>query len=520
MARSPLFHVLQKFLHPSPPLENPSRRNFVKAALATGTAYVLPPLPTPLYNQKPIAILGAGAAGLAAAYELTKLGLSFEIFEATSRYGGRVLTKYNFNSEAMFCELGGELIDSHHAYLFQLAEELNVKAEHFIKDGLVNQAFFFDNRFFSEDDLEEDFAKLVSHAHEDLARIFQGQSQKTIDYRTHSELAVYYDHMTLEAYLNTLTNIDPYILDLVRVAYVCEFGRETQDQSALNFLLMMLPEFNATGELYGKSDEGWRIRGGNSNLMSALYNSIQSRGDIYHNHRLVEIRESDAKIRLTFDCNGLAKEKTFEHVICTIPFTVFKDIDGFGRLALTERKQLAIRSFGMGYNTKLISGFTDRFWTQAQSNRFHGQLCTQFDSQIFWDTSRDQSGTSGILTNYLGGARASLANDSTFAAALKDFSSLYPEAPMRVDGNTAMANWTHNPFTHGSYACPSPGMYTTFYGSLALPELKNKLFFAGEHTSEDSLGYMNGALESGRDAAINIASLLTNRQNSLRGIVS
>jgi len=514
MARSPLFHILQKLLNSSIQLESPSRRNFVKAALATGTAFVLPPPFIPLYNRKPIAILGAGAAGLAAAYQLTKLGLPFEIFEATSRHGGRVLTKYNFNSENMFCELGGELIDSNHRYLFQLAEELDVEMENFAKQGLVNQAFFFDNRFFNEEDLREDFAKLVSRAHEDLERIFQGQTQKTIDYRTHSELAKYYDHMTLEAYLSTLTNIDPYILDLVRVAYVCEFGQELHGQSALNFLLMMLPEYNATGELYGKSDEGWRVRSGNSNLMTALYNSIKSQGDIHHEHRLVEIRETDSKIRLTFDCRGIAKEKTFEHVICTIPFSVFKDIDGFGRLNLSERKRLAIRSFAMGYNTKLISGFTDRFWTYAQENSFQGQLCTQFDSQFFWDTSRDQDGRSGILTNYLGGARASLANDSTFATTLKDFSKLFPEAPLRMDGNTAMANWMLNPLTQGSYACPSPGMYTTFYGSLALPELKNKLFFAGEHTSESSLGYINGALESGRDAAVGIADLLSRRQNS------
>ncbi|MEZ0386948.1 MAG: FAD-dependent oxidoreductase, partial [Verrucomicrobium sp.] len=45
------------------------------------------------------------------------------------------------------------------------------------------------------------------------------------------------------------------------------------------------------------------------------------------------------------------------------------------------------------------------------------------------------------------------------------------------------------------------GQYTWMYGAAASPELDGKLVFAGEHTSFESPGYMNGGVESGNRAA-------------------
>lgn len=514
MARSPLFHILKTLLKNSAQntLENPSRRTFVKGFALAGASSFLPNLPTRnsfLSFQKPVVILGAGAAGLAAAYELKRRSVPFIIYEASSRYGGRVQTKKNFNAEGMFGELGAELIDSNHTYLFQLAKELNLEMEKFNKDGLVNQAFYFRNQFVREEDLAIEFNKLVRHIQKDLNKIFEGQAERSVTYRTQSQIARHFDHMNLETYISSIENIDPYILDMVRVAYVCEFGLDAHQQSALNLLLLMDPEVNLTGDLYGASDEAWRVRGGNSNLMEALANEAAKAGEIYLDHSLVGIQEINSKIILNLQTPGGSKDVVCDQVICTIPFSVLNQIDGIHHLNLSERKRYAIANFPMGSNTKLISGFTQRAWADPaiyQNHFFHGQLCTQFDSQIFWDSSRNQHGRSGILTNYLGGYRASAADNSNYNKSISDFSKIYPGSSAYLDGNMALANWSKNPFSLGSYACPTPGSYTTYLGSLALPELNNKLHFAGEHTSDSSLGYINGALESGRIAALNVAN--------------
>ena len=53
-----------------------------------------------------IAIVGGGVAGLTAAYRLQAAGVKPVLFEASSRWGGRMLTVYDFY-KGMFCELGG-----------------------------------------------------------------------------------------------------------------------------------------------------------------------------------------------------------------------------------------------------------------------------------------------------------------------------------------------------------------------------------------------------------------------------
>jgi monoamine oxidase len=56
-------------------------------------------------------------------------------------------------------------------------------------------------------------------------------------------------------------------------------------------------------------------------------------------------------------------------------------------------------------------------------------------------------------------------------------------------------HWPSSPFSLGSYACYKPGQYTTIAG--AEGEAVGGLHFAGEHTSLDFQGFMNGASESG-----------------------
>jgi monoamine oxidase len=62
-------------------------------------------------------------------------------------------------------------------------------------------------------------------------------------------------------------------------------------------------------------------------------------------------------------------------------------------------------------------------------------------------------------------------------------------------------NWPKHPFVRASYTCPLVGQFTTLLGAAATPELGGRLIFAGEHTSPDFSGFMNGAVESGNRAA-------------------
>jgi monoamine oxidase len=63
-------------------------------------------------------------------------------------------------------------------------------------------------------------------------------------------------------------------------------------------------------------------------------------------------------------------------------------------------------------------------------------------------------------------------------------------------------NWPSHPFTKCGYSAWRVGQYTTIAGSEM--ERVGNLFFAGEHTSYNFQGFMNGGAETGRRAAENI----------------
>ncbi len=73
-----------------------------------------------------VLILGAGAAGLAAAFELKKKKIPFRVFEASSRVGGRVQSVTNSATGGPWTELGAEFFENSHGHVFDLAKELNL----------------------------------------------------------------------------------------------------------------------------------------------------------------------------------------------------------------------------------------------------------------------------------------------------------------------------------------------------------------------------------------------------------
>src|SRR5260370_42377619 len=72
-------------------------------------------------------VLGAGLAGLAAAYELKKAGFAVTVLEARSRPGGRVLTWRDPFADGLYAEMGAEYVDATDEYDHRYCKELGLK---------------------------------------------------------------------------------------------------------------------------------------------------------------------------------------------------------------------------------------------------------------------------------------------------------------------------------------------------------------------------------------------------------
>jgi monoamine oxidase len=111
------------------------------------------------------------------------------------------------------------------------------------------------------------------------------------------------------------------------------------------------------------------------------------------------------------------------------------------------------------------------------------------------------------MTNYTGGSQGIAIGAGTVQDQAQQFNTNL-EAVFSGINAVAIRNqaergfWTGSPFSLGSYLCYRPGEFTRFYGVEG--ERVGNLFFAGEHTSLEYQGFMEGGCETGELVASDI----------------
>jgi monoamine oxidase len=530
MSRTPLFAAVKKALARSfhddglvlPQSSALTRRRLLRlSAAAAGAAALSPVLDWSAYAKQerpkgPVAIIGGGVAGLTAAYRLHEAGAKPVLFEASNRWGGRMFTVYDFY-KGMFCELGGEFVDTNHEDLQTLASELGVEMQKLAAEGDGEDLYFFKNQFHTPKDMIDPekqtgaFAPIARQIAKDADKL----TDKNDEWTAHARKL---DRVSLKAYLEQFRGkTDDWAIDLLDVAYNIEFGLETEDQSSLNMVDFITTEMSEPFQIFGESDEVFRIKGGSSALIKAVLAALENKIEMKQGHTLTELDTKGGQIVASFDAAGGASSQSFDAVILALPFTKLRQVKGLERLRLGADKLKCIRELGYGSNAKILQGTTSRVWRSPESGLpapSNGLFYTDLGFQNLWDSSRAQPGDAGIITDYLGG-KAGL-NDAK--SALDIFRAELPKMSPKIAESldpTAVTTWFWStyPYTLGSYASAKVGQYTTMLEVASEPALHGRLQFAGEHTSSDFLGYMNGGVESGNRAAAALVKAMALHKN-------
>ena len=455
----------------------------------------------------PVIVVGGGTAGLTVAYRLARAGRPATLFEASPRFGGRMFTKRNFTAEGMFCELGGELVDSNHEALIALANELSVGVQRIVPENApsadvydIGGELHYGRGMIDPATGTGAFVKIAAVIAKDQASLLEDDEW--------TPRARELDNTSLKDYLDSLRPLTTdWAIAALDLAYLGEYGLPTADQSALNLIDIIGVDVDAEFSVYGESDEAFRVKGGSSALPDALVAAIGARAELKSRHELVAMsRGGDGTVRLTMKGPDGAAEVSAPHVVLALPFTKLRQVAGIDALGLSAEKLAAVRTLGYGVNSKLMVATKTRPWSDngvaADARLLGGVLYSDRGMQCVWETSRGQQGEGGVLTNFLS-QEAALVDEAgayaTFECALQELSPALGEA---LDPKTrASMFWPRHPYALGSYSAPRVGQYTTLLEVVATPELGGRLHFAGEHTSVESLGFMNGAVESGERVA-------------------
>ena len=497
------------------------RRKFIKKAIkaaavagiigltegvANAVQALSPALPADLhkkaFDSSRIAIIGGGIAGLHAAWILKQKGYIAKVYEGSNRTGGRMFSAQNLLGTGLTTELGGEFIDSNHTDMINLAKKFKLSMldmQAASESRLISQVYYFNGIHYSEQQVVSEFKLYANRIQADIDSL---SDIINVDQFTANDAV--FDNLSIAAYFDRI-GMNGWLRNMLEVAYFTEFGLPVDQQSAINFLFLVNPEVKKGKlEIFGDSDERYKINGGNQKICDSLANDL--RGQVNLGHELLAVKQnSNNSYELTFNVNNVTKTQTCDILLITIPFTLLRNVEVTPAWPGWKRK--AIFDIGYGNNSKLILGFNKRYWRDLGNA---GYYFTDSILQTGWDSSQLQVPVNGSLTLYTGGQLAlNVAQGNIQSQVNKHLpllNQMYPGATANFNNKAERFIWPEYKWTKASYTCFKPGQYTTIAGNEIKPV--GKIFFAGEHCSYDYQGFMNGGAETGRRAAEAIIKLI------------
>ncbi|WP_075090494.1 flavin monoamine oxidase family protein [Verrucomicrobium spinosum] len=216
--RTPLFRSLMRAMQQAgPAVSGKTRRDFMRLAGAAIPATMVGLRAQEKEAKKvsgAVAVVGGGIAGLTAAYRLQKAGVEVHLYEMQDRFGGRMFTKRDFNKDGMFVELGGELVDSNHKDLIELAAELGVEMQG-LKEGEQGVDFYhFGGKVYTDKDVIAAFGPLGQKIAADAEGLYDDKEEFTAK-------AKQFDNISLKDYLkNVGAGTDRWLINMLETAYV------------------------------------------------------------------------------------------------------------------------------------------------------------------------------------------------------------------------------------------------------------------------------------------------------------
>jgi monoamine oxidase len=504
-----------------------SRRDFLKRGGAAGAGALLlgqiasgRPARAASGSAPRVAIVGAGIAGLTAALTLQDKGVASTVYEASDRVGGRMHSdRSGYWANKQVSESCGELIDSNHTTILGLAQRFGLQVVDLLAAepaGSTETYWFLGGRYGAEQ-AAADFVPVRDAAKKDL---------------TAAGYPTLWNHVKSAGQMLDAMSVYEWIESrvpgghssafgrLLDVAYNEEYGAETRDQSSLNILYLLAYQPSPKGfEIFGVSDERYRIAGGNQRLPEAIADALP---DVRPGWRMTAIaRNADGTVTLTFATALGVKTVVPDQVILTTPFAVLRTLD-YSKAGFDDRKNTAINQLGAGRNAKLQLQFSSRYWNSSGPwGISNGDSYTDLGYQNTWDVTRGQAGATGIMVNYSGGNVAGSFSPSTpysdasqnpqlltYARAfLRQLETVFPGITQRWNGKATLSAPFLDPNLLCSYSYWKVGQYTTFAGYEGVPQ--GAIHFAGEHCSQNFQGYMEGAASEGVRAALEVFHALT-----------
>jgi monoamine oxidase len=448
--------------------------------------------------RKKVLIIGAGMAGLVAAYELKRQGHQPLILEAQGRVGGRVHTLREPFAPGLYAEAGAMRIPRVHDLTLEYCSLFKLPMRPFVMGNPNGLVFVGGKRMTA--------AEANAHPEQlpfNLAPSEHGHSADDLWQAAIADLKQMVEHEGQAAWPEIVKRYDEYSLyEFLRHRGFSEGAIEFY--AVMNFVESDLHNsFIETlrEELGGFYVDMQTIVGGMDLLPQAFYREVQDEVRFGTEVRAIEQDGDEVKLH----CRVGPDRVTFrgDYAICTVPFSVLRPIEA----DFSHDKERAIRQLNYHASTKILFQVRERFW-EKEDGIVGGASVTDLPiRRINYPPADDSTSRGVLLASYTWGQDAlqwgAMDEEMRIDEALDDVEQIHPRIRHEFEVGASHA-WYSDRWARGAFALFAPEQQTTLQSAILKPE--GRVYFAGEHCSLYH-AWIQGALESGIRAAREIHEL-------------